>query len=322
VYRKPKILVIRFSSIGDIILTTPLIRCLKHQIDAEIDFLTKSNYQDLIISNPNISEVITFSTFPKTIDVLKSKKYDFVIDLQNNFRSLRIRSLLTVKSYTFSKNNFRRYILIYFGINLLNNHIVDRYFKSVEELNISNDNQGIDYFISNKNLKIDFNTDQEYICWCIGGTYEQKKLSVMQITNVISKIELPILFIGGESEKKISSQIINSMKCNNVSDLCGKTSIDESAYLIKKSKLVLTNDTGMMHIASAFDIPIISFWGCTKPSLGFSPYQANVKSETIITELSGRPCSKHGKYCRFQSDGCIKEIDEDIIINTVTRLLK
>ena len=162
-------------------------------------------------------------------------------------------------------------------------------------------------------MKIDFNTDQEYICWCIGGTYEQKKLSVMQITNVISKMELPILFIGGESEKKISSQIINSMKCNNVSDLCGETSIDESAYLIKKSKLVLTNDTGMMHI---------SFWGCTKPSLGFSPYQANVKSETIITELSGRPCSKHGKYCRFQSDGCIKEIDEDIIINTVTRLLK
>jgi heptosyltransferase-2 len=91
---------------------------------------------------------------------------------------------------------------------------------------------------------------------------------------------------------------------------------------MKKSKLVLTNDTGMMHIASAFKIPIVSFWGCTKPSLGFYPYQANIKSEHIITNISEKPCSKHGNSCRFHSSGCIKRIDDDIIFNTVARLLK
>ena len=156
-FKKPKILVIRFSSIGDIILTTPVIRCLKLQIDAEIDFLTKSSYKDVIISNSNIREVFILGKPSKTIDVLRLKDYDFVIDLQNNFLSLKIRLALKVKSYTFSKNNFKRYLLIYFGINLLNDHIVDRYFKAVKRLNVYNDNKGIDYFISSNASKIDFN---------------------------------------------------------------------------------------------------------------------------------------------------------------------
>ena len=320
--KKSKILIIRFSSIGDIILTTPLIRCLKNQLNVEIDFLTKSEYKDLVVSNPHVSEVITLSSISKTLDVLRSKNYNYIIDLQNNLRSLFIRLILLVKSYSFPKHNLKRYILIYFGINFLNNHIVDRYFNSVKKLNINNDDRGVDYFFSSKKFHLDFNIKQDYICWCIGGTYEQKRLSDIQIINVISKIEHPFLLIGGSKEKEISSRIKNSIGRKNIFDLCGETSIDESAYLMKKSKLVLTNDTGMMHIASAFDVPIISFWGCTKPSLGFYPYQANIKSEYIITDLSIKPCSKHGKYCRFQSTGCIKQINDEVIINTIKRLLK
>ena len=320
--KKLKILVIRFSSIGDIVLTTPIIRCLKLQTNAEIDFLTKTNYKEIIISNTNISEVYCISKYSKTLKVLRSKDYDIVIDLQNNFRSLKLRLQLGVKSYTYSKNSFKRYLLVYFGINLLNDHIVDRYFTSVKNLNISNDNKGIDYFVTTEGSNIDFNTEQDYICWCIGGTYEQKKLSVQQINDVISKIELPILFIGGKAERKISSEIINNNKRTNLFDFCGRTSIDESAYLMQNSNLILTNDTGMMHLASAFTVPIISFWGCTKPSLGFSPYFPNIKSWNIITDLSNRPCSKHGNHCRFQSQGCIKDIDSNIIFNTVERLLK
>ena len=78
----------------------------------------------------------------------------------------------------------------------------------------------------------------------------------------------------------------------------------------------------MMHIASAFSNPIISFWGCTKPSLGFGVYNPSKESKNIITSLSKRPCSKHGKYCRFQSKGCIKEIDSETISEAITNLLK
>lgn len=320
--KKYKILIIRFSSIGDIILTTPIIRCLKNQLNVEIDFLTKPRYQDLIISNPYIREVITLSSVSQTIDILKSSHYDFVIDLQNSFRSFIIRLSLAAKSYSFPKYGLKRYLLIYFGVNLLNNHVVDRYFKSVEKLNVYNDSKGVDYFFSSKKFQIDFNIKQKYICWCIGGTYEQKKLSAMQIINVISQIDIPVLLIGGESEKEISSEITNRFHRDNILDLCGETTFDESAYLMKKSKLVLTNDTGMMHIASAFDIPIISFWGCTKPELGFYAYQANIKSKQLVSAMSLQPCSKHGKSCRFKRKGCVKQIDEVLIVKTVKRLLK
>ena len=317
---KPKILVLRFSSIGDIVLTTPVIRCLKLQLDAEIDFLTKCEYKDLIILNPNINEVLTLSNLSKTIDILRRKDYDFVIDLQKNILSLKIRLALRVKSYTFSKNNFKRYLLIYFGINLLNDHIVDRYFKAVKKLNVYNDNNGIDYFTNKTN--IDFNVEQDYICWCLSGSYENKRLSIKQIKNIISKLHIPVLLIGGQAEKDSSDRIINSIESKNVFNLCGETTINESAFFIKKSKLFLTNDTGMMHIASAFSMPIISFWGCTKPSLGFSAYLPNNKSKNIISNLSERPCSKHGSYCRVQSEGCIKEIDENVIVEAIESLLK
>jgi len=322
VSKKLKILVVRFSSIGDIILTTPILRCLKSQLDCDIDFLTKRSYQNLLLSNPNIRDIYTLNEKTNdTINFLRNKEYDIIIDLQSNLRSLKIRLGLKVKSFVVKKLNIKRYILIYFGINLLNNHIVDRYFKTVRNLKVYNDNKGIDYILSNE-TKLKFKTDKDYISWCIGGTYEAKKLSVKQISSVINKLNSDVVLIGGAAEKKMAAEIIKNTISKKVLSFCGEISIEESALLIKKSKLFLTNDTGMMHIASAFNSPIISFWGCTKPSLGFSAYMPNKKSENIIIEITKRPCSKHGKNCRFQSKGCIKEIDYTTISKTITRLIK
>lgn len=320
--KKLKILVVRFSSIGDIILTTPILRCLKSQLKCEIDFLTKRSYQSILLSNPNIRDIYTLEDNPNgTINFLRNKEYDIIIDLQNNLRSLKIRLGLKIKSFVVKKVNIKRYILIYFGINLLNNHIVDRYFKTVGYLKVYNDKKGIDYIISNE-PQLKFKTDKDYISWCIGGTYEAKKLSVKQIVNVINKLNTEVVLIGGPDEKKMAVEIIKNTMPKKVHSFCGAISIEESAFLIKKSRVFLTNDTGMMHIASAFNSPIISFWGCTKPSLGFSAYMPNKKSENIIIEITKRPCSKHGKNCRFQSKGCIKEIDYTTISKTITRLIK
>lgn len=320
--KKLKILVVRFSSIGDIILITPVLRCLKLQLKCELDFLTKRPYQSVLLSNPNIRDIyILKEKTNDTINFLRNKEYDIIIDLQNNFRSLRIRLALKIKSFVVKKENIKRYILIYFGINLLNNHIVDRYFKTVGHLKVYNDNKGIDFLISNE-TKLKFKTDQDYISWCIAGTYEAKKLSVNQIVNVINKLNTEVVLIGGAEEKKMAAEIIKNTLPKKAHSFCGEISIEESAFLIKKSRVFLTNDTGMMHIASAFNMPIISFWGCTKPSLGFSPYMPNKKSENIIMEFSKRPCSKHGKYCRLQSKGCIKEIDDTTIYKAITSLIK
>ena len=277
---KPKILVIRLSAMGDIVLTTPVIRALNQQLKAKIDFLTKPQYVSLLEGNTYINRIFSLND---KVDFLQKNKYDYVVDLQNNLRSWKIRNKIQTKSFVFNKKSLRRYLLIYFGIDLLKNHVVDRYFATVASLNVVNDNQGLDFNVSSS-IKPEFNTSQSYIAWCIGGTHNPKKLSAKQITQVVSKLKIPVVLLGGNNDLHIAEEIINNVECKSVYNFCGKLSVQESSYLIKKSKMLLTNDTGMMHIASALKMPIISFWGCTKPSLGFTPYMTDPSSIKIISK--------------------------------------
>jgi len=318
VSNKPKILVIRFSAMGDIILTTPVVRALNQQLKAKIDFLTKPQYVSLLESNTYINRIFSLND---KVDFLQKNKYDYVVDLQNNLRSWKIRNKIQTKSFVFNKKSLRRYLLIYFGIDLLKNHVVDRYFATVASLNVVNDNQGLDFNVSSS-VKAEFNTSQSYISWCIGGTHNPKKLSAKQITQVVSKLKIPVVLLGGNNDLDIAEEIINNAECKSVYNFCGKLSVQESSYLIKESKMLLTNDTGMMHIASALKMPIISFWGCTKPSLGFTPYMTDPSSIKIISKRSAKPCSKHGKHCKYGKNGCIKEIDPQLIYDSVLSLLK
>lgn len=315
---KPKILVIRLSAMGDIVLTTPVIRALNQQLKAKIDFLTKPQYVSLLEGNTYINRIFSLND---KVDFLQKNKYDYVVDLQNNLRSWKIRNKIQTKSFVFNKKSLRRYLLIYFGIDLLKNHVVDRYFATVASLNVVNDNQGLDFNVSSS-IKPEFNTSQSYIAWCIGGTHNPKKLSAKQITQVVSKLKIPVVLLGDNNDLDIAEEIINNVECKSVYNFCGKLSVQESSYLIKKSKMLLTNDTGMMHIASALKMPIISFWGCTKPSLGFTPYMTDPSSIKIISKRSAKPCSKHGRHCKYGKNGCIKEIDPQLIYDSVLSLLK
>ena len=321
-FEQLKILIIRLSSIGDIVLTTPLIRCLKQQKEAQIHYLTKNSYLEVIKNNPYIDKTFTLEKQDvHTINKLKKEHYDYVIDLQNNLRSYKVKKVLHATTYTVSKQNIKRYILIYFGANLLKNHVVDRYFKTIEKLNIENDKKGVDYFIDKKTM-VEFNINQKYISWSIGGAYNNKKLSINQVCEVSNSINIPIVLIGGEKEKKDAKAIIDKSENKNIISFCGEISLEESAYLIKHSNLFLTNDTGTLHIATAFNVPLLSFWGCTKPSLGFSPYSPKNVSKMIVPNNSNKPCSKHGKYCRFNEKGCVKTIDTQQINYAINNLLK
>ncbi len=320
--KKLKVLVIRLSSIGDIVLTTPVLRCINSQLNVSIDFLTKDKYKSLLAANTDIENLIFLSNdISHTIKALRANRYDMIIDLHNNLRSFRIRYALNTKSYVLNKHSLKRFILIYFGVDFLKNHVVDRYFETVKSIGVYNDKKGISYTL-NPTTKIDFNTKQDYIAWIIAGSYETKKLSRKQIEDVISKLDMPVVLIGGNSENEIAELIVNNSFNKKIYNFCGIISLDQSALLIKHSKLVLTNDTGMMHISSAFSNPIISLWGCTKPSLGFSPYMPKNKFENLISEMSNKPCSKHGKNCNYLNDGCVKSISAEKIYNTINKLLK
>jgi len=324
-----KILIIRFSSIGDIVLTTPVIRCLKKQHKYCIHYLTKSKYIELLKFNPYIDKFYSInSNINEIINDLKKEKYDYVIDLHNNIRSFVLKKKLNIISDTVYKESFEKWLYINTGINLIKNkHVVNRYFKTFKKININDDGKGIDYFIDPSinaipHLSgIKFNQTQ-YIIWILGGTYSNKRLSKKNVLNICKNIDFPIIFLGGEEEVSVGDYVVKSHSAaNNRYNLCGKLTFDQSAWLIKKSKLVLSNDTGFMHVSAAFQKKIISFWGCTKPILGMSPYISDEKSIMFIGNPNKRPCSKLGDKCLYSKDGCVNDIDVEYASNIIMKQL-
>jgi len=316
-----KILIIRFSSLGDIVLTSPILRCLKTQSMVELHFLTKQNNSVVLLNNPYIDKLIFLKELQSTIYDLKMENYDLIIDLHNNLRSFWIKLNLRVKSTTYCKKRLKRFLFINFGIPLFKEHIVEMYFGGINKLGVFNDKKGLDYFLP-ANIQLEFNTEQDFICWSIGGSYESKKLSTSQIVNVCNTISRKIVLIGGENELQMGQDIVDQTTNTEVISFCGLISVDQSAFLIKKSCLVLTNDTGMMHIAAALNKQIISFWGCTKPALGFWPYLTRPEPVNIVYMKNHRPCSKHGKSCRWTNDGCVKKINPVLIKNEIEKIIK
>ena len=211
-----KILIVRFSSIGDIVLTTPVIRSVKNQLNAEVHFLTKYQNHSLIVNNPNLDKIyyLNDSIF-QTLKDLKKEKYNYIIDLHSNLRSAFLITLgVPVKRYF--KSNFKKFIYINFGINnLRNEHVVDRYMRTVNFLGVKNDNKGLDYFMSH-DTKVDFDVNQKFIAWSIGASQIQKQLSTKQIYDVCSKLELPVILLGGEEAEVVANKIIETSNNKNL----------------------------------------------------------------------------------------------------------
>jgi ADP-heptose:LPS heptosyltransferase len=312
-----KILVVRFSSIGDIVLTTPAVRMLKKQLNAEVHFLTKRSFISLLKNNPNIDTIFQINnSIREVVSDLKKENYDYVIDLHNNLRTQILKIRLGVKSKSFNKINWEKFLLTSFKKNILPDiHIVDRYLETVKFLGIENDKQGVDLFLS-ENDKVDLGPfPKKYIAFAIGGQHATKIIPTEKIISICKKLNKPILLIGGSADKLRGEKITNA--CSEVVNTCGKYSLLQSAFLIKESDLVISHDTGMMHIAAAFKKKIFSVWGNTIPRFGMAPYMAHEKSKMIeVQNLSCRPCSKIGfDNCPKGHFKCMQEIDENLFLS-------
>lgn len=326
-----KILVIRFSSIGDIVLTSPILRCIKSQLDnVELHVLTKKQYSHLYEPNPNVDKVHAWGEDDKKVlSILKKESFDYVVDLHKNIRTARVKSYLSKKSYSFPKLNVQKWLIVNFKWNLLPNiHIVDRYFKAVEPLGVKNDQKGLDFYIQNvkKTLKTRFDVDKEYIVVAIGGKFATKKMPAEKLSEVLSKMALPIVLIGGQEDREEGQKIKEYLPEQDIDNTCGEFSIHESAQVVKDAAILITHDTGMMHIGSAFDVPIVSIWGSTIPEFGMYPYRPQSPESYSIHEVKGlscRPCSKLGyDKCPKGHFKCMMDQDIPAIRAQILKFLK
>lgn len=319
-----KFLIIRFSSIGDIVLTTPVIRCLKQQVpDAEVHFLVNDRFRSAVEHNPYIDKLhVLAHSWELMTEELKTENYDYIIDLHHNIKTLRVKKALKVKSFSFYKLNIQKYFLTAFKINLLPEvHIVDRYMKTVESFGVKNDGRGLDYFIASKEETkredIPGSHHAGYIACVIGAAHHTKKWPVHKWKEFCREMKHPIILLGG-AEDRIKGDEIAAVDSIKVYNACGKFSLNESADLVRKAKLVITHDTGLMHIAAAFKKPVISIWGNTVPAFGMTPYYGAAMVPDVIMQVKRlwcRPCSKigYGK-CPLGHFKCMEKISADEVL--------
>jgi ADP-heptose:LPS heptosyltransferase len=307
-----KVLIIRFSSIGDIVLTTPVIRCVKQQTDLEVHFLTKQSFAGVLKENPYLDRLwIIKKDISELKESLLEENFMYILDLHGNLRTRELKTRLALnallhlrprpKIKTFPKLNFEKYLLTRFGINRMPDvHIVDRYLSTARRLGVTNDGKGLDYFIAPGD-EVDLpgnGLPEAYVAFVIGAAHATKRLTEPQMLDVCQRLSLPVILLGGPAEKEIGSRIAAAAG-GAVYNACGHFNLGGSASLVRQATIVISHDTGLMHVAAAFRKKIISVWGNTVPDLGMYPYlpgQETLEKERRqeVVGLSCRPCSKIG----------------------------
>jgi len=326
-----KFLIVRFSSIGDIILTTPVIRHLKKQVeDSEIHYLTKSDFTSILTANPYVDYVHSFNgNMSAIIQELKKVGIDYIIDLHRNTRTARIKYGLKRMDFSVKKLNIEKWLYVNFKINRLPDlHMVDRNLNTILSFISAKDEQGLDYFIPDKYRVPLSSLPQEYqkgyIGLAIGAQHQTKKLPVDSLIGLCSKLSFPVIILGGKEDRDTGNVIKGKLPGKFILNSCGLYNIHQSASLVEQATLLITHDTGLMHVGAAFNKKIISVWGNTVPAFGMYPYNADPLSTLFeVADLKCRPCSKIGhQKCPKKHFKCM--IDQDIpgIARTANRLFQ
>ena len=317
-----RILIIRFSSIGDIVLTTPVVRALKTQMEGEvqIDYITKRSYATILESNPYIDEVITIERHVGEVaDRLRDGMYDYVVDLHHNIRSKQVKQLTKALNFTLDKRNIAKWLYVRTKrIISPIGHVVERSLDAVKALGIVDDGKGLDYFIP-PSQEVSPNALPEafrngYVAYAIGGKMAGKILPTDKIIELIQLIDRPVVLLGGTEDRAAGDRIVSAIG-ERVFNSCGAFSLHQSASLIKQAEKVISHDTGLMHIAAALKRPVISLWFATTPEIGFAPWRPVEGSVMIEADHTLRPTSKLGN--RGYEDGRVFNIDLEAVAQVV-----
>jgi ADP-heptose:LPS heptosyltransferase len=333
-----KYLVVRFSSIGDIVLTTPVLRCIKQQLpEVTLHYLTKSIYWPLLEANPYVDSVhVLGDSWRSNIEELKSEQYDAVIDLHHNLRTWRLWFDLKVPVYRFPKLNWRKWLVVQTKRKALLPHIsvVDRYFEAVKVFGVRPDGEGVEYWIpSDAGFPVEHlpaYVQQGYIAWAIGGAHATKRLPVDRLLQLAALLPYPMVIVGGPEDAPVG-QLLAAHYPQKIYNLSGQCTLHQSADIIRQSRLVLSHDTGMMHIGAAFHKPMVTIWGNTIPEFGMFPYYGSRYQQgkhsplfdVIEHDVSCRPCSKIGyDACPRGHFKCMRALDLLEIARAVHRRWK
>lgn len=330
-----RILIIKSGFIGDVLLASPLIRVLKTELDADVDFITNTSSALVFHENPYLNKVYNYSRSAFRIrNKLKRQNFDLILDLDSSFKSKIFRFGLGKKVISHNRNSFKKWLFIKTKINLLpNEHLVDQYFKLLAPLGVKHDHLGLDYYIPEKdeveNEWLPKSHQSGYAAITINGKHSTRKLPVNRLIELCDRINKPIVLIGDKDDLPTANEVENFFQHGTVEEeeaieqlnkkaiifnACGKFNFNQQASLVKNASWVFTYDNDMMHIASAFKKNLFTIWGNTSPHFGCYPY----KTQFTIFEnnrLSCRPCSGKGfSNCPKGHFKCMNDVTFDFYL--------
>jgi len=324
-----KILVIRLSSIGDIILTTPLLRALSIAYpEVTIDYCTKAPFVSLLASNPLLSKVYTTENVPDSY-------YDLVVDLQNNIRSRTlIRSLKSPKSVHYRKENWKKWVLVHLKLNLYGEYrsVVQRYADALQDVALSVDHQQCELYVSadDEHFAASYaQSETTTLALCFGAKHFTKRYPPQHFATIVTRLHehfaVQVLLLGGAEDAPYAIELLNFLpdRCRgSVINLAGRCSLMQTAALLSHCDAVLCNDTGLMHLASAFKKKLFVLFGSSSQAFGFLPWQTSYE----LFEVGGlpcKPCSHIGRdKCPKGHFRCMNDLSPHMIADHIIAYFK
>ena len=304
-----KVLLIRFSAIGDLLLTAPVIRELKKE-GAHITLMVKDQFRTTAALLEGVDALLSWEKDSKALLKTAASEYHRIIDLQGTAQSKRYVRKIKLPTSSFKKPYLRRmFLLLTRSKTFALTPVVERYAEAAGVM-LSKD-------------KVVFNLPdlpdfEEKIVAVIGGSYEGKRLSAKQWFEILkSQSQEELVLLGGPGDRALAQEIRQQLPgCTDATH----TTIEEGMTIVSKAKLVISGDTGFMHAAALMHVPLISLWGATHPVLGFGPWPPHKNQREVITK-GKTPLSKHGKVPQYASNP-MRELDTEEVKSVIAEILQ
>jgi lipopolysaccharide heptosyltransferase II len=316
-----------------VLLTTPLIRLIKNRFpESKIHFVTYERNVDILKHNLHLHRIIALSE--KSVENVRNliervsgtKDFDVIIDLQNTLKTRLITGALVGKVLRFNKRRLIKFKMVYLKYKPKEYELIpDLYIKTANQLGIDTDNMGLEFWLPSDNESGTYLSEKKIPDNCFGiapGAYHYTKRFPLDkfidiAKRLINDYEFEVILLGGQSDKEICDEIHKQLPtCKNYA---GRTTLVETSEYISKCRLVISNDTSIMHIAAARQIPVVAIYGSTIPELGFTPYKCIHR--IVEAEVPCRPCTHYGRRkCPQGHFKCMNDISVDTIMNEVREL--
>lgn len=326
-----KILVIRLSSIGDVILTTPVLKAFKEKYpEAVIDFLVLDKFKDSIEGVPFVDNVILFNkerndglrNMEKFGKELKKNGYDYIFDLHSKIRSKVISKNIGVKTFTYRKRSWWKTLLVKMKLikYKVDNTIVKNYFGAFKDFDLEYEGEDIYFAFSEKD---EIYKEYEGLPVMAPGasknTKKWTKEGFGELANLIyEKSGKKTVLIGGKEDIELCSEI-DKISGGHTINMAGKLSLKQSGALLSKALFLVTNDSGPFHIARGVKCKTFVIFGPTSPKM------FDFGSNTILIDknIKCSPCSLHGdKECPKGHFDCMKQITGKEVFDTIENSVK